>query len=84
MTLFLCHKGVTVTDQDCIFLGTETVLDLPYPDVKVPKGICVNITGSNHIYANAAASLDEVRKAANSWKGTDEERREKLEMACST
>ena len=52
------------------------------PDVKVPKGICVTSTGTDDLYAYATTSLEEVRKAANSWKGTDEERRENLEKAC--
>ena len=48
----------------------------------MPKGICVTSAGSWNIYASATVSLAEVRKAANSWKGNDEERRGNLEKAC--
>ena len=54
------------------------------PDVKVPKGICVTSVGCEDLYSYATDCLDEVRKAANSWKGTDSERRENLEEACNT
>ena len=48
----------------------------------MPKGICVTSAGSGDLYANATASLEEVQKAANSWEGTEEERRDNLERAC--
>ena len=52
------------------------------PDVKVPKGICVTSVGTGDLYAYATANLEELRKVANSLKGTDEERRENLEKSC--
>ena len=51
--------------------------------MKVPKGVCVTSAGSGDLFSNATVSLEEVRKAANSWKATDEERRANLEKACN-
>ena len=75
------HPGMEVKGVKNFF---DVLTNEPIPDVKVPKGICVTSVGCKDLYSHAADCLDEVRKAANSWKGTDSERRENLEEACNT